>query len=124
MQRTRLVERMVDDERVDRRSCGDDAGRRVGVGEVGADVDARIPLAESVSEDARAACFEAARDRMADAAPAVRAGDESCSQVVRTPTTSRTASDDVFSACCSSSERSSSTICSMPFGPSLQGTPI
>jgi hypothetical protein len=119
-----FVQRMVDDERVDRRRRRDGARRRVRVGEVGGDVDVGVAVAEAVREDARAACFQAARDRIADAAPAVRAGDERGSQVVRTPTTSRTASDDVFSACCSSSERSSSMICSIPFGPSLHGTPM
>src|SRR4029077_21029083 len=44
--------------------------------------------------------------------------------VVRTPTTSRTASALAFSADCSSPERSSSTICSIPPAPSLHGTPM
>ena len=40
------------------------------------DVGAKSALAEAVAENTRAACFEAARDCVADAPPAVRAGDE------------------------------------------------
>jgi hypothetical protein len=45
-------------------------------------------------------------------------------QVVRTPTTSRTAAAEAARASCSSSVRSSSTISSMPDVPSLTGTPM
>ena len=57
---------------------------------------------------------------------AIRTNDRGRSQhyVVSTPTTSRTASADASNAVCSSSERSSSTICSMPAAPSFTGTPM
>ncbi len=119
------LKRVVHDERVDRRCGGDRACRCVGLGEICDDVDRDVPAAEPVGHDARAAVLQAARDRKADARPAIDAGDERCPHyVVRTPTTSRTASEDAASACCSSPLRSSSMISSMPLGPSFTGTPM
>src|SRR5207237_191293 len=76
----------------------------------------------AVREDVRAVLLEPPRDREADPRPAADAGDERPLQVVSTPTTSRTPAELDSSARRSSSERSSSTICSMPLGPSLTGT--
>jgi hypothetical protein len=129
--------RVVDDERVERAERlarrGDDAAGCIRIREVGLEVRREVVAAPrlrgvvgrpAVREDPRAARMQAARDREADAGPAGDAGDERGSQVVRTPTTSRTASLLARSASVSSSERSSSTICSIPCGPSFTGTPM
>src|SRR5581483_6122997 len=92
-----LAERMVDDERVERGCCCDDARRRVGLGKIGLDVGREVALAEAVRDDARTARAQPFGDRVADTGPPRDAGDERV-QLVRTPTTSRTASLDAFSA--------------------------
>ncbi len=124
--------RVVDDEDVERPERlprrRDDARGCVRVREVRLDVRLqvriRIVRAPAVREDLRAGLLQPARDREADARAARDAGDERASQVVRTETTSRTASEEAFSSCCSFSSRSSSTICSMPAAPSFTGTPM
>ena len=129
--------RVVDDEDVERPErrarSRDDAFRGVGLGEIGLEVGCEIVRAPrlrlvvrrpAVGEDARAVRAQSFGDREADPGTARDAGDERGGQVVSTPTTSRTASEEACSACCSSSESSSSMICSIPFGPSLQGTPM
>ena len=128
---------VVHDERVERAELlagrAHDARRRVGIGEVGLNRRLEVVGAPglggvvgrpAVREDVRAVLLEPPRDREADPRPAADAGDERPLQVVSTPTTSRTAAELDSSASRSSSERSSSTICSMPPGPSLTGTPM
>jgi hypothetical protein len=129
--------RVIDDERVERAERftrrRDDARRRVRVGEIGFEIGLEVVAAPRerlvvgrppVRVDARTGASQPLGDREPDP-PATRdAGDERVSQVVRTPTTSRTASLLARSASCSSSERSSSTISSIPPAPSLTGTPM
>ncbi len=132
--------------------CGDAELRRDALGALGLGVllldVVRCP---ALDEDGRTGLLQPARDREPDPRtpahardervppgqvhvgepnPGARPGPGTVSElsrlryVVRTETTSRTASDDACSACCSSSVRSSSMISSIPPGPSFTGTPI